>query len=408
MTSPDYTHRLERLLKICRDLPAALHSDKLPEMLVTSAAELLDSEMCSIMLYDRDNHCLRFLAAPQDQIATLKHLAVPVNRSIAGWVFTHARPFKLNQADDDERIFRAVDREVSDQTRSLLAVPLIFQGETIGVFEAVNKREAAQFSDVDVLLLETLAAQTALAIQSRRLLDETRQEQRRIQEMEKTKSDWVAILAEELRQSLGIVLGHATMLSEGLTHEQREDVEAILQASGRLKQVADQLVSVQQFDRAMGELSLARMDAAQLVAEVVRPFQDYAAAHSIFLATNAPEDLLFTGDHAKIALALRNLVENALVYTNDEGWVRVRVEALPGFVKFTVIDRGIGISEADQARVFERFFRARGAARRHQGSGLGLAIARDMVEMHGGEIWVESEDGQGSTFSFLIPQKIDE
>lgn len=405
MTSPDYTHRLERLLKICRDLPANLHSEKLPGALVTSAAELLDSEMCSILLYDRDNHCLRFLAAPPDQLATLKNLAVPVNRSIAGWAFTHARPVKLNQADDDERIFRAVDREVSDQTRSLLAVPLIYQGETIGVFEAVNKRGAAQFSDEDVFLLETLAAQTALAIQSRRLLDETRQEQRRIQEMEKTKSDWVVILAEELRQSLGIVIGHAAMLSGEVTGEQRADVDAILQASGRLKQVADQLVNMEQFDRAMGEINLARVNATQLVEEVVRPFQDYAATHSIVLTSDTPEKLLFDGDSAKIALALRNLVENALVYTNDEGWVRVRAEALPGFVKFTVIDRGIGISEADQAHVFERFFRARGAARRHQGLGLGLPIARDMVEMHGGEIWVESEDGQGSTFAFLIPQR---
>ncbi|HEY9087826.1 MAG TPA: ATP-binding protein, partial [Anaerolineaceae bacterium] len=106
----------------------------------------------------------------------------------------------------------------------------------------------------------------------------------------------------------------------------------------------------------------------------------------------------------RAGLALWNLVENACAFTGDGGWVRVRAEALPGFVKFVVIDRGIGISENEQERIFEPFVQGRGAVGRPGSAGLGLAIAKEMVEQHGGEIWVESEEGQGSTFAFLLPE----
>ena len=110
------------------------------------------------------------------------------------------------------------------------------------------------------------------------------------------------------------------------------------------------------------------------------------------------------GDDEKIVIALSNLVKNALTFCDDYGHVLVKAESLPGYVKVSVVDDGIGIPAKDLHRVFERFFQVEShMTRRHGGMGLGLAVAKVMVENHGGQIWAESTEGKGSTFSFLLP-----
>lgn len=407
MDNLDYTRRLERLLDICKNLPVNLTLDDLLQSMITAAADLVQSENCSILLYDSKDHLLRFAAAPSDQLPTLKNLGVPIERSIAGHVFTHARPVKLDQAAEDERIFRAVDREVSDSTHSLLAVPLTFRGETIGVLEAMNRRGGSNYTDEDVYILETLASQAAFAIQTNQATREATLAHEYMVEMDQVKSNWVSILAHELRTSLGLIMGHAALLSECIDSEQAGSVNSILDASARLKDIGAQLDNLEQFEKILPQMTITQINARRLAVEVASAFRDEAAARSITLMVEVPEDLLFAGDESKIGITLRNLVENALIYTNEGGWVRVWAEALPGFFKFVVIDRGIGIAEEEQEKIFDRFYRVRHSSRRHKGTGLGLAIAKKMVELHGGEIWVESADGQGSSFSFLIPQSME-
>ena len=403
MVAVDYTRRMERLIQICKSLPASLSLEPMLQTMVEAAADLLESEDCSILLYDKEHRCLRFVAAPKNQLDTLKNLGVPVERSVAGWVYAHARAVKLNQADEDERVFRVVDREVSDDTHSLLAVPLTCRGETFGVFEAVNKRNEGYYTEEDLEILETLAAQTAIAIQNQHLVDEAQIGQQSMLEMDQLKSDWIAILSQELRATLGSILTQAALLSKDAAPEQQPGLDQILDGVGRLKEVASQLDALEHLEKALTHLQTAKIQASILVNQVVEAFQGQAAARNIALLVSVPEDLVIECDVAKIAVALRNLVENALLFSFEGGWVRVRIERLPGFTKFAVIDRGVGIPEKERGKIFERFYQVKPQAVRHPGAGLGLSIARQMVEMHGGEIWVESEDGQGSTFSFILP-----
>jgi signal transduction histidine kinase len=141
------------------------------------------------------------------------------------------------------------------------------------------------------------------------------------------------------------------------------------------------------------------------VAEVATSFAAMAAERHIVLEAPAPpQDLLIEADPTKISIALGNLVKNALSFTNEGGLVRIQTEAMPGYVKVSVIDNGVGIPRRDLPRVFDRFFQVeRHLTRRHNGMGLGLSVAKVMVEMHGGRIWAESVEGLGSTFAFLLP-----
>jgi two-component system sensor histidine kinase VicK len=111
-------------------------------------------------------------------------------------------------------------------------------------------------------------------------------------------------------------------------------------------------------------------------------------------------------DSGKIAIVLSNLVKNALTFTNENGQVIIRGEQQPDYVQISVQDNGVGIPASDLPRVFDRFYQVEShLTRRHGGMGLGLSVAKVMVEMHGGRIWAESNEGLGSTFTFLLPVK---
>jgi len=143
----------------------------------------------------------------------------------------------------------------------------------------------------------------------------------------------------------------------------------------------------------------------QVIQSVVESFTDEANHKKITLSVTAKQaNLSVEGDPEKIAIALRNLVKNALNFTNPGGAVKVTSEQLPGFVKIAVLDNGIGIPAEEQQKIFQRFYQVeKHLTRKHGGIGLGLSIAKEMVEMHSGKIIVESVEGKGSRFSMLLP-----
>jgi len=406
----DYTRRLELLLEVCRNLSANLDLEQLLGAIIESASSLVGCESSSILVYDKESQSLRFAAAPFYILETMHTMSVPVETSVAGKVYTSGQPLAINQADDDERIYRAVDRELNFQTRSLLAVPLIFKGKTIGVLEAVNKVQGARFTEEDVLILQTLAAQAAIAFENHRLLEESQRAYQQVIELDRMKSDFIAIASHELRTPLGVILGHATFLQEVASPEQAQDLEIILKSSLRLKEIIEEFSNVDHFEHGLSRLRRGKVALSQVIQEVVNSFHEMSIQNNITLATELPKTpLAVEGDAAKIAMALREVVKNALTFTNPGGQVRVKLEHIPNFARISVIDNGIGIPANEQAKIFQRFYQIeKHLTRRHGGMGLGLSIARDMVEMHGGRITVDSIEGKGSRFVLLLPVKLAE
>jgi signal transduction histidine kinase len=143
----------------------------------------------------------------------------------------------------------------------------------------------------------------------------------------------------------------------------------------------------------------------RVVEEVCDSFSEEAGKKGVALRTDIGEgNLLVEGDPVKFNLALGNLVKNAITFTDTNGHIVIVAEQIPGYVKVSVIDDGIGIPLKDLPHIFERFYQVEShLTRKHGGMGLGLSVSKVMIEMHGGRIWVESVEGKGSNFIFLLP-----
>jgi|Deesub1362A_J573_1020465.scaffolds.fasta_scaffold08782_3 signal transduction histidine kinase len=397
---------LERLVEISRILSSTHDLRRLLRAIVDVACELTHSEAASILLFDPASGELRFEAAPGVQQDSLAGVCVPLESSVAGWIFTNARPMVIQDASADPRVYREVDRTLNFSTRSLLGVPLLVNRKPIGVIEAVNKLNEGHYTQDDLAVLETLAAQAAIAIENARLLSKLKEANAELMRLDRMKSDFIAIASHELRTPLGLILGHATFLKEAMGDQHQEQLDVIIRSAMRLKSIIEDLATIAHKEQGESRVRRQEFSLSELVVESVRKFSAAAKKKGIELEVDVPEDdaLTIEGDREKISLVLTNLLENALTFTEKGGQVGVKAEADAGWAKVFVMDTGIGIPQEEQERIFERFYQVEShLTRRHGGMGLGLAIAKAMVEMHNGQIWCESKEGMGSLFCFMLP-----
>jgi signal transduction histidine kinase len=398
--------QLERLLEISRNLTSNLDLPSLLQNIVEVACQLTGSEGASILLYDASLGRLRFEAIPAFQEEDLKGISVPVESSVAGWIFKNARPLIINQAQHDPRIYREVDRRVHFHTRSILGVPLLVARQPIGVLEAVNRIGAADYTEADRETLETLAGQAAIAIDNARLLAKLHDANKELTRLDRMKSDFIAIASHELRTPLGLILGHATFLHEVIGPDHRDQVEVIVRSAERLKSIVEDMSRISHKEEGRSRVHHEPFSIGRLVQGMVERFSDLAEEKGIELGSDVPDDdpLEVEADREKIEVVLSNLVRNALAFTDPGGQVGVKAEGSGDYVKVFVVDTGIGIPAADIERIFDRFYQVEShLTRKHGGMGLGLSIAKAMVEMHNGQIWCESKEGVGSLFCFMLP-----
>lgn len=395
---------MERLLEVSRTLSASLDLEPFLQSVVSVASELTGSERACILESENGDE-LHFLAVPWFYREALQALRVPVASSIAGWVYQNATPVVVPDATCEPRHFDEIDRAAKIQTRSVLAVPIVYRGETLGVLEAVNKTGQAHYTEEDLTILETLASQLATALQNNRLQVRARKAIDEITHLDRMKSDFIAVASHELRTPLGLILGHATFLREAIDEQHRPQLDVIVRNAMRLKEIIENIASMDNVERGVASVRRRTVSMKRVVEEVLEDFREDARSKQVSLRADAGQDeLMVEGDASKIAIALTNLVKNAILFTNPGGHVFVIAERIPGYVKVAVIDDGIGIPAADLGRIFERFYQVEShLTRKHGGMGLGLSVAKVMIEMHGGRIWAESVEGKGSNFTFLLP-----
>jgi signal transduction histidine kinase len=403
---PLKVRKLERIVEISRQLSATHDLATLLQAIVDIASELTESAGASILLYDHASGELRFEALPGFQDQDLKGMSVPLDSSIAGWIFTHTRPMVLQDATKDPRIYREIDKSTEFQTTSLLGVPLMVNQQPIGVIEAVNKRDMGHYTEDDLAVLETLAGQAAVAIENVRLLKKLQDANAELLRLDRMKSDFIAIASHELRTPLGLILGHSTFLKETSNAEQQEQLDVIIRSAMRLKEIIEDMAIIAHDDEGKSRVRRERFSINELIVEIANKYEKTAEKQGITFEYDIPKgrDIEIVGDREKISLALVNLVENALTFTDTGGQIGVKAELDDGYVKVLVVDTGIGIPTEEQERIFDRFYQIEShLTRKHGGMGLGLSIAKAMVEMHNGQIWCESNEGMGSLFCFMLP-----
>jgi signal transduction histidine kinase len=410
-TFPENEHNrhLERLVEICRTQSASQELEPFLNSLISAASDLINCEAASIMELDKETQQLHFLALPWFHRDLLRNVNVPVKTSVAGWVIENTKPAVIPDVSAEPRHFKGVDEAAGFITHSLMAVPIIYQGDTLGVLEVVNKHEQAHYTEEDLIILETLASQAAIAIQNNHLVSKVQHSVDQGTQLDRMKSDFIGIASHELRTPLGIILGYATFLREDIPAANRDQLDVIVRNSMRLKEIIDNLSNMDNVQTGTASIRNHLISIKHIVEEVFEAFSQEAQQKRIVMrADSSQDDLVLEGDASKITLALTNLVKNAITFTNPDGQIFIVAGSIPGYIKVSVIDDGIGIPAKDLPHIFERFYQAEShLTRTHGGMGLGLSVAKEMVEMHGGRIWAESVEGKGSNFTFLLPVKSD-
>ncbi len=228
-----------------------------------------------------------------------------------------------------------------------------------------------------------------------------------LKQMDEMKSDFVATVSHDLRSPLTLMRGYATMLEMvgELNDQQRTYLSKIVLGVENMSRLVNNLLDLGRIEAGVG-LNREKVLVRDLMEKVVGALQLYASQKSINLDLQLGEDVpaAVEADPALLYQAVYNLVENAIKYTPEGGRVTVRAQRQGEQLVFAIQDTGIGISPADQKRLFEKFFRSsQREARAQKGTGLGLAIVRSIAERHGGRVWVQSKLGEGSTFFLAVP-----
>ena len=225
-------------------------------------------------------------------------------------------------------------------------------------------------------------------------------------EMANLRREFVANASHELKTPLTSIRGYAeTLLSGGLEDAENRArfVETIRDQALRLEALVEDLLQLADLDRPDADLDLKDWDLGAVVRDACGPFEELARRRGLRFDLEIRPGLRARCDRKRIELALGNLLDNAVKYS-DAGRVLVRVEPARGLVRVSVADTGRGIAEEHIPRVFERFYRIdRGRSRALGGTGLGLAIVKHAIQLHGGQVGVQSRPGEGSTFWFQIP-----
>jgi len=292
--------------------------------------------------------------------------------------------------------------------RSVLAVPLLREERIMGAL-TVWRKEAGSFADEVVNLLQTFATQSALAIQNARLFREIEDKSREIEAANRHKSEFLANMSHELRTPLNAIIGFSEVLGERmfgeLNEKQAEYTEDILSSGRHLLSLINDILDLSKVEAGRMELELTKFDMSMAIDNALTLIRERATRHGIRLHHSVDERVgEFTGDERKIKQILLNLLSNAVKFTSEGGRVDVDAVRAAETVEISVSDTGIGIAPEDQEAIFEEF-RQVGTdyAHKREGTGLGLTLTRKFVELHGGKIWVESELGKGSTFTFTLP-----
>jgi len=300
-------------------------------------------------------------------------------------------------------------------TRSEMAVPMIAGDHLLGVFD-VQHDQSGYFTDEDVRIQTTLAAQVAVALQNANLYAEQAAIVTRLRELDHLKSTFLANMSHELRTPLNSILGFTDVMIEGLdgplTDLMESDLKVVQKNGKHLLNLINDVLDMAKIEAGKMSLSLERFNLQEVLEEVVEITGPLARdkALALQIATGPTDELDLTADRIRLRQVMINLVGNAIKFT-EQGGITLQAMQHNGSVRVAIQDTGLGIPPDKLEAIFEAFSQVdTSTTRKAGGTGLGLPISRRLIELHGGRLWAESSGipGEGSTFFVELPLEAQE
>ncbi|MBD2691377.1 response regulator [Anabaena catenula] len=298
---------------------------------------------------------------------------------------------------------QAFDLPLKMRPRSLMVVPLIIDGQCIGSITLREGHKVRKWLLSEIELSKSVAAQAAIAVQQSRLYQKTREQAERLIQLDRQKTEFFQNISHEFRTPITLIQGpleSAVASGEGLSHAQSA---IALRNSRRLLRLVNQLLDLQRLDAGRMQPSFRPCDMIEFVNQIVESFRLYCEKKGLQVITDLLECPTVYLDLEKFDKVLYNLLSNAMKFTPDGGTIRVRLYNEGNACILQIQDTGIGILPEQIPHLFERFRQAEGSENRtYEGSGLGLSLVKELVELHGGEVKVQSVYGQGTQFTLRL------
>ena len=407
---------LRALGSVSQAVSSTLDLETVLATIVSHAVQLSGTDCGVIYEYNETNQEFHLRASHRmeaEVVEVLRNAPIHLGQGATGQAATTQAPVEVSDIANAREYTGARARPLLVRLgyRSLLSVPLLREQQIMGGL-TVWRRQSGEFKPEVINLLQTFATQSVLAIQNARLFREIEDKSRQIEAANRHKSEFLANMSHELRTPLNAIIGFSEVLQERLFGElnekQAEYTEDILSSGRHLLSLINEILDLSKVEAGRMELEVATFD-LPLAIDNARTFvRERATRHGIALDVTVDERLGdFVGDERKIKQILLNLLSNAVKFTPEGGRIGIEARQADGVVEISVSDTGVGIAPEDQPKIFEEF-RQVGSDYTHkvEGTGLGLTLAKKFVELHGGRIWVESEVGKGSKFTFTLPTNV--
>jgi signal transduction histidine kinase len=402
-------------------LTSSLNLKENIDFMLQHTSRMVQFDAASVFLLNDDRTELHAFATYPFADQINKIAKFKVGEGIVGWTVQSNEMVNIPDALQDPH-FRIVDP--SRAPRSMLLIPLSSPQHVIGAM-TMARRLVQPFTDVEAALVRVIVSQAAISIENAQLYAAMHGHMSRIEEqnhaledanvqineVSRLKSEFLANMSHELRTPLNSILGFSEILKDNLagalSDEQRvECLEAIHASGEHLLQLINDVLDMSKIEAGRMDLVLEEFAVDSSIREVITVVKSLAGRKNIELSiATKPEDLVVYADKGKFKQVIYNLLSNAIKFTPESGFIFVdtKVREQAGDMLVTVTDTGVGIPAEHIDKIWGEFYMVQGDHQKQKGTGLGLSLVRKLVELHGGQIGVFSEEGKGSTFSFTMP-----
>jgi len=400
---------LTALGEVGRAVSSTLDLKVVMKTIVERAVELSDTDGGSIFYFREDIGKFELgetTGLDEAVIARFRELDIAAGQTGLGEAITSGKPLQVTDILQRPSN-RLRDAAMEAGLRAALIVPLLSAETPLGAL-VLQRRQPGEFSPSVVSLMQSFADQSTIALENARLFQEIAQKSHELEIASQHKSQFVANMSHELRTPLAAILGYAELMQEGfyepLGQKSMDALTRIRSNGNHLLSLINTVLDIAKIESGQFSLNLGEYAIESVVETVRAATESLAETKKLGLKTDVATKLpVGMGDEQRLTQVLLNLVGNAIKFT-DTGEVRITAIAKNGHFNVAVTDTGPGIPMDELKRVFEQFHQIDNSNTKAKGgTGLGLAIAKQIVEMHGGRIWVESTLGQGATFQIQVP-----